>query len=38
MIMIKTYSQTNPPNIQNDVIRLLGSSDSDKFADVIGIL
>jgi pimeloyl-ACP methyl ester carboxylesterase len=31
------YSETNSPNIQRDVVRLLGSSNDSKFADAIGI-
>jgi pimeloyl-ACP methyl ester carboxylesterase len=31
------YSETNSPYIQNDVIKLLSSSDKNKFADAIGI-
>ena len=31
-------SETNSPHIQKDVIRLLSFSDSNKFADVIGIV
>jgi hypothetical protein len=29
-------SETNSPHIQKDVIKLLSSSDNDKFADYIG--
>jgi hypothetical protein len=32
------FSETNSPHIQNDAVKLLSSSDSDKFADAIGIL
>ena len=31
------FSETNSPHIQKDVIRLLSFSDSNKFADAIGI-
>jgi pimeloyl-ACP methyl ester carboxylesterase len=31
------FSETNSPYIQNDVIKLLSSSDKNKFADAIGI-
>jgi pimeloyl-ACP methyl ester carboxylesterase len=31
------FSETNSPHIQKDVIKLLSYSDSDKFADAIGI-
>jgi triacylglycerol esterase/lipase EstA (alpha/beta hydrolase family) len=31
------FSETNSPHVQRDVIRLLGSSDDNKFADAIGI-
>jgi hypothetical protein len=31
------FSETNSPYIQNDVIKLLSSSDNNKFADAIGI-
>ena len=31
------FSETNSPHIQKDVIKLLSFSDSDKFADAIGI-
>jgi hypothetical protein len=31
------FSETNSPDIQKDVIKLLSSSDNDKFADAIGI-
>jgi hypothetical protein len=31
------FSETNSPHIQKDVIKLLSSSDSDKFADAIGM-
>jgi pimeloyl-ACP methyl ester carboxylesterase len=30
------FSETNSPHIQQDIIRLLGSSDDNKFADAIG--
>jgi pimeloyl-ACP methyl ester carboxylesterase len=31
------FSETNSPHVQKDVIKLLSYSDSDKFADAIGI-
>jgi hypothetical protein len=31
------FSETNSPHMQKDVIKLLGSSNRDKFADNIGI-
>ena len=31
------FSETDSPDIQKDVIKLLSSSDNDKFADAIGI-
>ncbi len=31
------FSETNSPHIQNDVIKLLSSSDNNKFANAIGI-
>jgi hypothetical protein len=34
---IKVSSETTSEDIQKDVIKLLGSSDDSKFADVIGI-
>jgi hypothetical protein len=30
------FSETSSPYIQKDVIKLLSSSDNDKFADAIG--
>ena len=34
--MNSIFSETNSPRIQKDVIKLLSSSDNNKFADAIG--
>jgi hypothetical protein len=37
MALDDIFTETNSPHIQKDVIKLLSSSNNDKFADAIGI-